>query len=40
LIARGRDAADIPMITTFGSHALTRFTVVTEEVEDSAALAA
>ena len=33
LIARGRDAADIPMITTFGSHALTRFTVVTEEIE-------
>ena len=30
LIARGRDAADIPMITTFGSDALTRFTVVTE----------
>ena len=40
LIARGRDAADIPMIITFGSHALTRFTVVTEEVRDSAALAA
>jgi transglutaminase-like putative cysteine protease len=40
LIARGRDAADIPMITTFGSHALTRFTVVTEEVDDAAALAA
>ena len=40
LIARGRDAADIPMITTFGSHALTRFTVVTKEIEDSAALAA
>ena len=33
LIARGRDAADIPMITTFGSHALTRFTVVTEEID-------
>ena len=40
LIARGRDAADVPMITTFGSHALTRFKVVTEEVEEGAALAA
>jgi transglutaminase-like putative cysteine protease len=40
LIARGRDAADIPMLTTFGSHALTRFKVVTEEVEEGAALAA
>jgi hypothetical protein len=27
LIARGRDAADIPMITTFGPHRLTRFAV-------------
>ena len=26
LIARGRDAADIPMIATFGSHRLSRFT--------------
>ena len=34
LIARGRDAADIPMITTFGSHRLTRFTVVTEEIQE------
>jgi len=40
LIARGRDAADVPMITTFGSHALTRFKVFTEEVEEGAALAA
>jgi transglutaminase-like putative cysteine protease len=39
LIARGRDAADIPMITTFGPHALTRFTVVTEEIEESAPVA-
>jgi len=31
LIARGRDAADIPMIASFGSHWLTCFTVVTEE---------
>jgi len=28
------------MITTFGSHALTRFSVVTEEVEEGATLAA
>jgi transglutaminase-like putative cysteine protease len=34
LISRGRDAADIPMITTFGSHALTRFAVVTEETKE------
>lgn len=40
LIARGRDAADIPMITTFGSHRLTRFAVVTEEIEGSASIAA
>jgi transglutaminase-like putative cysteine protease len=40
LIARGRDAADIPMITTFGSHMLTRFAVVTEEIEGSASIAA
>ena len=40
LIARGRDAADIPMITTFGSHALTRFTVVTEEIEERVSVAA
>jgi hypothetical protein len=35
LISRGRDAADIPMITTFGSHALKQFAVVTEEIEES-----
>jgi len=40
LIARGRDAADIPMITTFGSHALTRFTVVTEEIKEPASITA
>jgi transglutaminase-like putative cysteine protease len=40
LIARGRDAADIPMITTFGPHALTRFKVVTEEIEQRAISAA
>jgi transglutaminase-like putative cysteine protease len=40
LIARGRDAADIPMITTFGSHRLTRFAVVTEEIKEQASVAA
>jgi transglutaminase-like putative cysteine protease len=40
LIARGRDAADIPMITTFGSHALARFAVVTEEIKEQEAAAA
>jgi transglutaminase-like putative cysteine protease len=35
LIARGRDAADIPMIASFGSHNLTCFTVVTEEIKEA-----
>jgi transglutaminase-like putative cysteine protease len=33
LISRGRDAAEVPMITTFGPHALTRFIVLTEEIK-------
>jgi transglutaminase-like putative cysteine protease len=36
LVARGRDAMDIPMIHTFGPHALRKFTVITEEVPESA----
>ncbi|SEF11504.1 Transglutaminase-like enzyme, putative cysteine protease [Rhizobiales bacterium GAS191] len=32
LIARGRDAADVAMMTSFGPHILTRFTVITEEI--------
>jgi transglutaminase-like putative cysteine protease len=40
LIARGRDAADIPMIASFGSHNLTCFSVVTEEIKEQAAIAA
>jgi transglutaminase-like putative cysteine protease len=40
LIARGRDAADIPMITSFGPHMLTKFRVITEEVQEHTALAA
>jgi transglutaminase-like putative cysteine protease len=34
LIARGRDAADVPMITSFGPHALTRFEVLTHEIQE------
>ncbi len=40
LIARGRDAADIPMIATFGPHRLSRFTVVTEEIQVRVSVAA
>jgi transglutaminase-like putative cysteine protease len=40
LIARGRDAADIPMIASFGSHWLRAFTVVTEEIKEQASIAA
>jgi transglutaminase-like putative cysteine protease len=32
VIARGRDAADVAMVTSFGQHTLTQFTVVTDEV--------
>jgi transglutaminase-like putative cysteine protease len=35
LVARGRDAADIPMIHTFGPHSLQKFEVITEEVKAS-----
>jgi transglutaminase-like putative cysteine protease len=34
VIARGRDAADVAISTTFGSATLARFTVVTDEVVD------
>ena len=37
LIARGRDAADIPMLHTFGPHILQKFEIVTEEVLAAAA---
>ena len=40
LIARGRDAEDIPMITSFGPHKLTKFRVITEETADLEAVAA
>ena len=31
LIAYGRDAADVPLVLTFGLHTLTGFKVITEE---------
>ena len=31
VLARGRDAADVPLIHSFGPHTLQDFTVVTEE---------
>ena len=40
LISRGRDAADVAMITTFGPHRLPKFKVITEEVSASLSLAA
>ena len=36
VIARGRDAADVAISTTFGLATLARFTVVTDEVVDEA----
>ena len=36
LIARGRDAADVAISTSFGSAALARFKVVTDEVIEDA----
>jgi transglutaminase-like putative cysteine protease len=32
LMARGRDAADVALITSFGRHRLTKFTVITDEL--------
>ncbi|MFT4266965.1 MAG: transglutaminase family protein [Xenophilus sp.] len=34
VIARGRDAADVPITMVFGNHTLQRFEVVTEEVRE------
>lgn len=34
VVARGRDAADVPLINSFGSHVLTKFHVWTDEVEE------
>ena len=35
LIARGRDAADVAIVTTFGPNVLKSFKVVTEEIPDT-----
>lgn len=32
VLARGRDAADVPLIHSFGAHTLQEFTVVTDEI--------
>ena len=40
LISRGRDAADVAMITSFGPHSLSRFSVLTEEVTEKVRSAA
>jgi transglutaminase-like putative cysteine protease len=32
LVARGRDAADIPLVNSFGPHVLENFRVWTDEV--------
>ena len=37
VIARGRDASDVPITTVFGSHTLAKFLVNTEEVKDNGA---
>jgi transglutaminase-like putative cysteine protease len=40
VIARGRDAADVAMVNSFGPHFLARFEVVTEEIPEAFAIAA
>ena len=40
LMARGRDATDVALVTSFGRHRLTKFTVVTDEISTQAAPAA
>jgi transglutaminase-like putative cysteine protease len=40
LISRGRDAADVAMITSYGPHRLTKFKVLTEEISTMRLLAA
>lgn len=39
LIAVGRDAADVAMITSFGQHSIARFDVITEEVSGEGLIA-
>jgi transglutaminase-like putative cysteine protease len=33
VVARGRDAADVPLVNSFGSHILKTFKVWTDEVK-------
>jgi transglutaminase-like putative cysteine protease len=40
VIARGRDATDVPMVNSFGPHFLSRFEVISEEVKEAYAIAA
>jgi transglutaminase-like putative cysteine protease len=40
VVARGRDACDVPMLHTFGPHILKTFRVVTEEIKEAARLPA
>jgi transglutaminase-like putative cysteine protease len=40
VIARGRDACDVPMLHTFGPHILKSFRVITEEIKELARLPA
>jgi transglutaminase-like putative cysteine protease len=40
LMARGRDATDVAMVTSFGACTMTGFKVVTDELEDSVEAAA
>ena len=40
VMARGRDAGDVPLTMCFGPNSLTRFDVITDEVVEQAALAA
>jgi hypothetical protein len=37
LLARGRDAADVAITTTFGPNTLTSFRVWTDEIEEGRA---
>jgi len=38
LIARGRDATDVAITTSFGPHTLASFEVVTDEVKEQVAV--
>ncbi|MGA0539333.1 transglutaminase-like domain-containing protein [Neotabrizicola sp. VNH66] len=38
VVAHGRDAADVPMLTSFGAHELTAFRVIAEETPPSGSL--